>query len=83
MVPQCEMRGTNLRHGVYDHTMRGTNLRHGVLRRQGLVFTPLSQPYLHEYGDDWYHTSPRRLCDRALNMDKTEEGTSPTFFFFF
>mmetsp|Transcript_924 Transcript_924/g.2898 ORF Transcript_924/g.2898 Transcript_924/m.2898 type:complete len:538 (+) Transcript_924:178-1791(+) len=32
----------------------------------GLVFTPLSQPYLHEYGDDWYNTSPRRLCDRAL-----------------
>jgi len=38
----------------------------------GLVFTPLSQPYLHEYGDDWYNTSPRRLCDRALNWDKQE-----------
>ncbi|KAL8210561.1 hypothetical protein R6Q57_004998 [Mikania cordata] len=32
----------------------------------GLVFVPLSQPYLHEYGDDWYNTSPRRLCERAL-----------------
>jgi hypothetical protein len=21
--------------------------------RSGLVFVPLSQPYLHEYGDDW------------------------------
>ncbi|PKA61591.1 Protease Do-like 10, mitochondrial [Apostasia shenzhenica] len=32
----------------------------------GLVFVPLTQPYLHEYGDDWYNTSPRRLCERAL-----------------
>ncbi|KAH0471045.1 hypothetical protein IEQ34_000768 [Dendrobium chrysotoxum] len=32
----------------------------------GLVFIPLTQPYLHEYGDDWYNTSPRRLCERAL-----------------
>nr|XP_043632535.1 protease Do-like 10, mitochondrial [Erigeron canadensis] len=32
----------------------------------GLVFVPLSQPYLHEYGEDWFNTSPRRLCERAL-----------------
>ncbi|GAV81916.1 Trypsin domain-containing protein/PDZ_2 domain-containing protein [Cephalotus follicularis] len=32
----------------------------------GLVFVPLSQPYLHEYGEDWYNNSPRRLCERAL-----------------
>lgn len=32
----------------------------------GLVFIPLSQPFLHEYGEDWYNTSPRRLCERAL-----------------
>ncbi|GJP60664.1 hypothetical protein CLOP_g17884 [Closterium sp. NIES-67] len=32
----------------------------------GLVFMPLSQPYLHEYGPDWLHASPRRLCDLAL-----------------
>ncbi|XP_051140152.1 protease Do-like 10, mitochondrial [Andrographis paniculata] len=32
----------------------------------GLVFVPLTQPFLHEYGEDWYSTSPRRLCDRAL-----------------
>jgi hypothetical protein len=33
---------------------------------------PLSQPYLHEYGDDWITSSPRRLVDKALNglMDK-------------
>ena len=32
----------------------------------GLVFVTLTQPYLHEYGEDWYNTSPRRLCERAL-----------------
>lgn len=32
----------------------------------GLVFVPLTQPYLHEYGEDWYNTSPRQLCERAL-----------------
>lgn len=36
------------------------------------MFVPLSQPYLHEYGDDWITSSPRRLVDKALNglMDK-------------
>ncbi|CAN8232727.1 unnamed protein product [Cochlearia groenlandica] len=32
----------------------------------GFVFIPLTQPYLHEYGEDWYNTSPRNLCVRAL-----------------
>ncbi|KAG8068693.1 hypothetical protein GUJ93_ZPchr0005g15421 [Zizania palustris] len=32
----------------------------------GFVFIPLTQPYLHEFGDDWYNNSPRRLCERAL-----------------
>ncbi|XP_056159207.1 protease Do-like 10, mitochondrial isoform X2 [Syzygium oleosum] len=32
----------------------------------GLIFVPLTQPYLHEYGEDWYNSSPRRLCERAL-----------------
>ncbi|ONK73025.1 uncharacterized protein A4U43_C04F26320 [Asparagus officinalis] len=32
----------------------------------GLVFIPLTQPYLHEYGEDWYNTCPRRLCEKAL-----------------
>ncbi|KAK1360671.1 hypothetical protein POM88_045145 [Heracleum sosnowskyi] len=32
----------------------------------GVVFIPLTQPYLHEYGEDWYNTSPPRLCERAL-----------------
>jgi len=40
----------------------------------GLVFTPLSQPYLHEYGEDWFNVSPRRLCERALNLEQEKEG---------
>lgn len=32
----------------------------------GFVFIPLTQPYLHEFGEDWYNNSPRRLCERAL-----------------
>lgn len=32
----------------------------------GLLFIPLTQPYLHEYGEDWYNSCPRRLCERAL-----------------
>lgn len=40
----------------------------------GLVFVPLTQPYLHEYGDDWYNTSPRRLCERALRKLPQKEG---------
>ncbi|GAX81161.1 hypothetical protein CEUSTIGMA_g8594.t1 [Chlamydomonas eustigma] len=35
---------------------------------QGLVFVPLSQPYLHEYGDDWVNSSPRRLYDKAMHL---------------
>ena len=33
----------------------------------GLVFSPLTQPHLQEFGDDWFNTAPRRLVDRALN----------------
>ncbi|XP_057962317.1 protease Do-like 10, mitochondrial [Malania oleifera] len=40
----------------------------------GLVFVPLTQPYLHEYGDDWYNTSPRRLCERALRELPRKSG---------
>jgi hypothetical protein len=40
----------------------------------GLVFIPLTQPYLHEYGEDWYSQSPRRLCDRALFWEAQEAG---------
>ncbi|KAJ7553535.1 hypothetical protein O6H91_06G102300 [Diphasiastrum complanatum] len=40
----------------------------------GLVFVPLTQPYLHEFGDDWFNTSPRRLCDRALTSTPTKPG---------
>lgn len=40
----------------------------------GLVFIPLIQPYLHEYGEDWYNTSPRRLCERALREFPKKPG---------
>ncbi|KAF8058398.1 DEGP10 [Scenedesmus sp. PABB004] len=40
----------------------------------GLVFVPLSQPYLHEYGDDWMSNSPRRLVDKALNSLMARPG---------
>jgi S1-C subfamily serine protease len=33
----------------------------------GLVFAPLSQPHLHESGEDWYNTAPRRLTHLALH----------------
>jgi len=39
----------------------------------GLVFVALGQPYLHEYGEDWYNQSPRRLCDKALYGIATQE----------
>ncbi len=35
----------------------------------GFVFIPLTQPYLHEYGEDWYNSSPRKLCQRAISWD--------------
>lgn len=40
----------------------------------GLVFIPLTQPYLHEYGEDWYNTSPRRLCEKALREVSKKAG---------
>lgn len=33
----------------------------------GLVFVPLSQPFLHEWGDNWQSSSPRRLVEKALH----------------
>lgn len=33
----------------------------------GLVFVPLSQPFLHEWGDSWMNSSPRRLVEKALH----------------
>lgn len=58
---------------------------HSFFIHGGLVFTPLTQPYLQEvrhrsgdcggglgfslllqYGEDWYNSSPRKLCMKAL-----------------
>jgi hypothetical protein len=33
----------------------------------GLVFIKLTQPFLHEWGQDWYNEAPRKLSDRAMN----------------
>jgi len=33
----------------------------------GLVFVPLTQPYLHEFGRKWYSHAPQDLVDKALN----------------
>jgi hypothetical protein len=36
-----------------------------------LVFTPLTTPYLAEYGEDWYNTAPRKLFMQAAHGRKT------------
>ncbi len=33
----------------------------------GLVFCPLTQPYLHEYGESWYNSAPRKLVQLAMH----------------
>jgi hypothetical protein len=40
----------------------------------GLVFVPLSQPFLHEWGDNWQSSSPRRLVEKALHGLASEPG---------
>ncbi|KAJ4810393.1 protease Do-like protein [Rhynchospora pubera] len=40
----------------------------------GFIFVPLTQPYLHEYGEDWYNTSPRKLCEKALRELPNKPG---------
>ncbi|KAM7469177.1 hypothetical protein LguiA_007360 [Lonicera macranthoides] len=37
-----------------------------VILFAGLVFVPLTRPYLCEYGKDWYNTSPHELCEQAF-----------------
>ena len=39
----------------------------------GLIFVPLTKPYLREWGDEWYDACPRKLCDKAMYGDMTEE----------
>eukprot|EP01119_Soliformovum_irregulare_P005076 TRINITY_DN1645_c1_g1_i1.p1 TRINITY_DN1645_c1_g1~~TRINITY_DN1645_c1_g1_i1.p1 ORF type:complete len:553 (+),score=147.15 TRINITY_DN1645_c1_g1_i1:20-1678(+) len=50
---------------IHTHDSRPSYFVHG-----GLVFTKFVQPYLHEYGSEWYNSSPRRLSYIALNSDK-------------
>jgi len=39
----------------------------------GLVFSKLVQPYLHEYGEDWYNASPRKLSFRSIYGEKERQ----------
>eukprot|EP00041_Stephanoeca_diplocostata_P013449 m.235540 g.235540 ORF g.235540 m.235540 type:complete len:615 (+) comp19341_c0_seq5:182-2026(+) len=39
----------------------------------GLVFLPLTYPYLYEWGDHWWSDAPRKLCMRASKMFKKKE----------
>jgi hypothetical protein len=32
----------------------------------GLVFVPLTQPFLHEWGTNWYTAAPRELVDTSI-----------------
>merc|ERR1711874_536998 len=40
----------------------------------GVVFTVLSQPLLHTWGDEWYNNSPRRLCYQAMLGEVSKES---------
>eukprot|EP01083_Nonionella_stella_P288804 982727_1 len=35
----------------------------------GLVFVPLTQPFLHTWGEEWFNSSPRKLCEVAMRGD--------------
>ncbi|KAK9141420.1 hypothetical protein Scep_011101 [Stephania cephalantha] len=54
-----------------NETARVTVLRDGAVREFIIILRP---PYLHEYGDDWYNTSPRRLCEFALRELPNKAG---------
>lgn len=43
----------------------------------GLVFVPLTWPFLYEWGDDWYTQGPRRLIARAMDDFPTSAGEQP------
>jgi len=40
----------------------------------GLVFVPLTYPYLYEWGMDWYSHAPRKLCERAAESFPDSPG---------
>ena len=40
----------------------------------GLVFAPLSQPHLHESGEDWFNTAPHKLTHLALHGQLRARG---------
>lgn len=40
----------------------------------GLVFVPLVQPYLHEYGENWHQDAPKRLYEKAMHRIMERPG---------
>jgi S1-C subfamily serine protease len=45
----------------------------------GLVFMPLSLPYLEEWGEEWYNTAPRELVHIWYNELKKQENQQVVF----
>jgi len=43
----------------------------------GLVFVPLTWPFLYEWGDDWYSQGPRKLISRAMDDFPSRAGEQP------
>jgi len=43
----------------------------------GLVFVPLTWPFLYEWGEDWYSQGPRHLIQRAMDDYQTVDGEQP------
>jgi hypothetical protein len=48
----------------------------------GLVFTPLTWPFLFEWGEDWYHQGPRKLIERAISGRQVVTRGAPPMFLF-
>jgi len=46
----------------------------------GLVFVPLSEPYLQEWGDDWLSDAPQELVELAMSGIQTKPGEEPVIF---
>jgi hypothetical protein len=45
----------------------------------GLVFMPLSLPYLEEWGEEWYNTAPRELVHIWYNEQKKQANQQVVF----
>jgi hypothetical protein len=43
----------------------------------GLVFVPFTEPYLHEWGEEWQADAPHELVNLLLSGARLENKTSP------